>query len=373
MSESQPSSRPRRSPAQILRGEVLDAYGIDPETSRLEELRAGHINDSFRVRDPAEDLIFQRINSHVFRDPEALMSNFVVVSDHLRARLIEQGDPEVDRHCLSLRETTNGDAFFVDRDGELWRATRFLERTVTHSIAGDAALTRAAGLAYGRFQSLLSDLDSALLTETIPRFHDTPHRFSNLDRAVDRDLAGRRARVGAVIEQAQSHRKLASRLFDLSHEHAIPTRIAHNDAKLTNVLFDQGSSEPIVVLDLDTVMPGLSLYDFGDMARSMSHRTAEDEQDPSTVRVDPELFSALAGGYLQTAQHLSQAERTSLVDAALVLVLEQAVRYLTDYLDGDLYFRTRRESQNLHRAQAHLALLASMQEQENELREAVEA
>ena len=354
-------------PLDILRSEVLAAYAVD-EAARVEELRVGHINRSFRVRSDSDDLIVQRINSHVFKEPEALMNNFVRVTRHIRRGLENEGKQAIDRHSLSLRRTSDDRPYWIDREGELWRAVPFIPGTITRRVARDASMTREAGRAYGRFQQLLADFDPDQLVEPIPRFHDTPWRYGTLDRAIEEDVAGRLRQAEGEVAEAMGHRERASLLLDLVETRQVPMRIAHNDAKLTNVLLDKVTELPLVVIDLDTVMPGLSLFDFGDMARSMSHRTTEDETDLSRVVVDTELFVALAAGYLETAIHLTTVERNHLVDAAQVLILEQAVRYLTDYLDGDRYFRVAHEQQNLYRARTHLALLASLQEQEHELK-----
>ncbi len=358
--------------AETLRRQVLPGYGLDPKTTAIEELRAGHINDSFRVRSGDCDWIAQRINSHVFKKPLELMANMVRVTAHLERRLRATATPDLERRCLRLVATTTGERWHLDSEGEVWRAFPFISGSVTYRFPRDPGMAHEAGRAYGRFQELLHDLDPASLEETIPRFHDTPHRYLDLERAIAEDRAGRASQVAAEIDAAFADRGLASRLLDLQTSGSVPVRVVHNDAKLTNVLLDCDTERALLVVDLDTVMPGLSLFDFGDMARSMGHRSAEDAPDAATIAVDRELFLALAAGYLETATQLNSTERAHLVSAAQVAVLEHIVRFLTDYLDGDRYFRVARENQNLDRARVHIALLRSLAEHERELRSAIE-
>ena len=246
-----------------------------------------------------------------------------------------------------------------------------IEDVTTEVTASSTDQVFRAAHAYGRFQGMLADLPPPPLFETIPRFHDTVSRFEALDRVLcaepaDPGAARRREQARAELQAAASHRGLAGRLIEAAAQ-GVPQRIVHNDCKISNVLFDRQSGEALCVVDLDTAMPGLAAFDFGDMARSMAHRGDEDAPDPAGVEVDLELFTALASGYLDGARFLTAGERQSLVDGALVLTLEQAVRFLTDHLQGDIYFRVERPDQNLDRCRVQFALLESLLDREADL------
>ncbi len=276
---------------------------------------------------------------------------------------------------LRLVPTLEGAAFFEDDQGGVWRLYHYIEHAVQRvgplDAIGPAHAERAAR-AFGAFQRGLVDLPGPPLHETIPHFHDTPRRLEALERAVQRDAAGRAAGVSGEIAQLRARRELAPLLVDAAASGAVPERIVHNDAKLANVLFDAGSGEPLCVVDLDTVMPGLGLYDFGDLVRSMTTRAAEDERNVAHVRLEPELFAGVARGYLgATGDLLTRAERDLLVPAAQVIVFEQAVRFLIDHLEGDRYYRITRPGHNLDRCRTQLALLGALLEQEATLQRVI--
>lgn len=250
-----------------------------------------------------------------------------------------------------------------------------IEDVTTHVTASSADQVFRAAQAFGHFQGMLADLPPPPLFETIPGFHDTVSRFEALDRVLATEPAGagatkRRAQARAEIQAAAAHRGLADRLIEAAAR-GLPRRTVHNDCKISNVLFDRKNGEALCVVDLDTAMPGLAAFDFGDMARSMAHRADEDARDPETVEVDLELFGALASGYLDGACFLTPEERQNLVDGALVLTLEQAVRFLTDHLQGDVYFRVERPGQNLDRSRVQFALLDSLVDRSRDLRRIV--
>ncbi|RMF71661.1 MAG: aminoglycoside phosphotransferase family protein, partial [Planctomycetota bacterium] len=258
--------------------------------------------------------------------------------------------------------------------GRVWRMYHFIEGTRTFTSPRSSAQATAAARAFGEFQALLADLPSPPLHETIPHFHDTPRRFAALRTSIADDAHRRAANAADEIAFCLAREASAGLLTDLHRRGAIPQRIVHNDAKISNVLFDDAGREAICVVDLDTVMPGLSLYDFGDMVRSMACSAAEDERDLSRVEVSPERFAALAAGYLEaTGNLLVPAEREHLVDAARIITLEQGVRFLTDYLDGDRYYQTKRLNHNLDRCRTQLKLVASIERQAATLRRAASA
>ncbi len=336
--------------------EISAAYGLTP--SHVERIGVGHINETFAVNDASgSKILVQSINHDVFTEPWKVMENLEAVLGAMPT------------DTLSLLHTANGSSTALDSEGRTWRAFPFVSDTITYSAPRNQTDVQRTAAAFGAFQRQLAQLDPAKLHETIPRFHDTPHRFEQLDSAIAADAFERADDCADVIEAALGQRPLASRLLDLEHTGDVPIRVVHNDAKIANVLFCETTGEAKCVVDLDTVMAGLSLFDFGDMVRSMCHISEEDERDLERVIAKPELFEALAVGYLEsTKELLTPIEREHLLDAGLVLVLEQGVRFLTDHLEGDHYFRRRREGHNLDRARTHFHLLDSLLDQEQALR-----
>ena len=343
----------------------------------VEELRSGHINDSYVVSSRGGQRgLLQRINTRVFADPRRLMENVERVTRHLAGKL----GPGSRRRRPTLVPADDGRTWIEIGDGGgaagWWRMYELIEDVTTRLAASSTDQVFRAAQAFGRFQAMLADLPRPPLFETIPRFHDTPRRFEALDRALDgppADAAAARRRQEALaeIEAAARRRELGGRLLDAAAR-GMPRRTVHNDCKISNVLFDRNSGEALCVVDLDTTMPGLAAFDFGDMARSMAHRADEDALDPAAIEVDPELFRALCRGYLDGARDLRAEERGALVDGALVLTLEQAVRFLTDHLQGDVYFRVERPGQNLDRCRVQFALLESLLARAGDLRRIVD-
>jgi hypothetical protein len=339
---------------------------------------SGHINDTFlAVYDAggrATRFIHQRLNSHVFRDPVALMGNVERVLAHLHRRYSAPGEAGSERRALALVPARDGRGFFRDADGSFWRTYGYLEKTCSHDVAASPRQAFAAASAYATFSRLLSDLPAPRLHETLPGFHDTPARLHALRRAAENDIVGRTRSVGDEIEACLSRVREAATLAERQAQGVLPERIAHNDTKMNNVLFDEDSDEALCVIDLDTVMPGLSAHDFGDLVRSAANLAAEDSTDPAGVGVDLPTFEAVAQGWISgSGGELLPEEIDALVPGALAITLECAVRFLTDYLEGDLYFRVHREAQNLDRCRTQLALLRSLEANELELRRIVDA
>lgn len=364
----------RDDPEAVLR--IAGRFRIDGRATAAVELRAGHINDSYVVSTArGRRFLLQRINGYVFPKPARVMENVVRITRHLERRL----GPGSARRRLTLVPTVGGEMWSetaAERSpANWWRMYELIEDTTTELRASTPEQAFLAAQAFGRFEMQLVDLPSPPLHETIPGFHDTLIRFEAFDRALaaaSASAAGsdRHRQAVAEIRSVAVHRDLAARL-SAAAAHKWPRRTVHNDCKISNVLFDRTTGEALCVVDLDTTMPGLAAYDFGDMVRSMSHRADEDARETGGARVDLELFAALAGGYLDGAGFLTAAERHSLVDGALVLTLEQAVRFLTDHLDGDVYFRVERPGQNLDRCRVQLALLESLLARDADLRRIV--
>jgi aminoglycoside phosphotransferase (APT) family kinase protein len=323
----------------------------------------GHINDTYCVdydRNGAPfRTILQRINTAIFRNPVALMENIERVTQHLAARLAGGDSPN--HRVLSLIATREGRSWHEDENGSYWRMYRFIGGARTFDTVTSPQQAFQAAKAFGDFQRHLVDLPAPRLHDTIPDFHHTPRRFAALARALTADTADRARLAEPEIELALAHQPLASALIDAS----LPERVTHNDTKFNNVLFDDASGEGICVLDLDTVMPGLALYDFGDMVRTATSPANEDELNLDRVTMQFPMFEALARGYLSAAgSFLTQAEKELLVVSGKLITFEQGIRFLTDYLNGDVYYKVHRPEQNLDRARTQFKLIASMEQQE---------
>ncbi len=350
----------------------------------------GRINDSFLVNcgdEPGERrrYILQRINREVFRDPVALMDNVVRVTRHI-ARKLPGASRASGRQAVTLVLTRDGRPWFRDDAGGVWRVFPFVENSVALRTPDSPQRVRRAAAAFGDFARMLLDLPPPRLHETIPGFHDTPRRYDALAAAIERDEFRRAADAAEAIEFAMQRRSGAGVLVELERGGVIPGRIAHYDAKLANVLFDAGSGEALCVIDFDTVMPGSVLYDFGDMVRSMACGATESDADDATdggsgtggaaagasdrklsVDVDLAAFEAIVEGYLEAAGFLTPIEREHLVTAGRIITLEQGVRFLTDHLQGDRYYRPATAGANLAGAAQHFALVSSIERRHAEL------
>lgn len=327
---------------------------------------SGHINDTYAVAvDRAGTCVrylLQRINDRVFADVPALMENIQRVTRHAVARAA--GGPDASRRALSLVSTVDGQPCHRDAAGGWWRCYQFIERARSYDLVQTPAHATAAARAFGEFQRLLVDLPGRRLHETIPAFHDTRRRFTALQQVLAADAHNRAAGARAEIEFALRHEPLADVLLGLQARGEIPERVTHNDAKFNNVMLDDVTHEALCVVDLDTVMPGLALHDFGDLVRSATNAAVEDEPDPARVRARPEIFAALAEGYLSSAgSFLNAAEIAHLAVSGLVITFEQGLRFLTDHLAGDVYYKTRHPGHNLVRAANQFALVRSLEAQ----------
>ena len=332
----------------------------------------GHINDTFLVTGQAAGApsryILQHINRHVFRDPIAVMQNIERVTAHLAAQA--QSKPGAARRTLSLIPTRDGRNWHVDPENETWRAYRFIPNARTYDIVSSPEQAYQAAHAFGRFQQQLATLPAPRLHETIPDFHHTPKRFAALERAISADVSNRAAQSKAEIDFALAHSSITGVLLSAN----LPERITHNDTKFNNVLLDDRTQEAICVIDLDTVMPGLALYDFGDMVRTTTSPAAEDEQDLSKVQMQFPMFEALVRGYLDsTAEFLTTAETERLVFSGSLIAFETGIRFLTDHLSGDTYFKVHRPGHNLDRCRTQFRLVESIEQQELKMNRLVES
>lgn len=326
----------------------------------------GHINDTFAVvYDQAGTrvrYIQQRLNAHVFRNPDALMDNVARVLTHAAHRL--RGRSDAARRALVLVPATDGSPCARDDEGRVWRTYLFVEGARTYDIIEAPRQAEAAARAFAQFQHLLADLPGPRLHESIPGFHHTPGRLEACVRAIEADPHNRAAAARTAVDFVLARAGLVSRLTDAHARGDMPERITHNDTKLNNVMLDLETGEGLCVIDLDTTMPGLAPYDFGDMVRTATNSAAEDERDVARVHSRADMFDALAHGYLGAAgAFLTAAEIDALAFGGLLMTLECGIRFLADHLEGDRYFRTARPDHNLDRASVQFALVESMEQQ----------
>jgi Ser/Thr protein kinase RdoA (MazF antagonist) len=338
-------------------------FQIDGDFASAEPFGSGHINDTYRVTYASGNTpcryIFQRLNHAVFPNPLAVMENGQRVTAHLAQKFA--GQPDATRRVLTLVPTCAGKFFLRDIVGNFWRVFPFIEKTRTVDIVETPAQAFAAARAFGQFQTLLADLPTPRLHDTIPDFHHTPKRFSALEKTVAADVVNRAATAKPEIEFALKNRAICRVLLNAQ----LPERVTHNDTKINNVLLDAATGEGVCVIDLDTVMPGLALYDFGDMVRSMTNPAAENERDLAKVEMQFPVFEALSRGYRAAADFLTPAEKNLLPVAGQVVTFELGLRFLTDFLAGDTYFKVQRDGENLDRCRAQFKLFESMRRQES--------
>ncbi len=346
------------------------------EVAAMEPYGNGHINDTYlvtcRTPDGAARYILQHVNRSVFRSPTLVMENIERVTAQVAAQLGEH--PDRDRRTLRLIPTWDGGNWHQDEQGETWRAYRFIEGARSYDTVSSAGQAFQSAQAFGRFQQQLAQLPGPRLNETIPDFHHTPKRFAALEQAIAADVAGRAHLVQPEIEFARTRQAITGVLIDAGGNGDLPERITHNDTKFNNVLLDAATGESLCVIDLDTVMPGLALYDFGDMVRTTTSPSDEDERDLRKVGMQFAMFEALVRGYLSTAAgFLTRTEKEFLAFSGKLITFEIGIRFLTDYLNGDTYFRIHREGQNLDRCRAQFKLVESIEEQEEAMNRLVES
>ena len=337
------------------------AFLLDGVPEKCEVFGHGHINHTLKLTtDTGAEYVLQQINTYVFKDPVRLMENVSAVTRFLHDRV---EDP---RHALHLLPTRDGAYYHIDPQGQYWRCYDFVGGFCLDLPETDEDFYQSA-IAFGRFQTLLSDFPAETLYETIPEFHNTTDRYRQFRESVAADAVGRAAGVKVDIDFLLEREDLACTLQNMRQEGLLPLRVTHNDTKLNNVLLDRVTRKALCVLDLDTVMPGLSLYDFGDSIRFGAATAAEDEPDLSKMALDLHLFEVYTRGYLEAANALTDIEIAMLPMGALAVTLELATRFLKDYLDGDLYFKTAYPEHNLVRARTQMKLAWDMQQKWDEM------
>ena len=347
---------------------VICHFRIEGQPVSCIPIKSGHINHTWRIEtNRRKRYILQRINHHVFRDVEGLMENIRSVTEYIRNHYPNAGA------VLSLVPAVNGETF-LPYEGEYYRVYENIEDSLCLTKAETAEDFRLSGVAFGRFQRQLADFPAHTLRETIPHFHDTPDRFRHFHDAIERDAAKRADSVRSEISFLLSREEDASMMTSLQASGYLPLRVTHNDTKLSNVLFDAHTRQPLCVIDLDTVMPGLAGNDFGDAIRFGASTAAEDERDLSLVHFSMPMFKVFAEGFLsECGSGLTDEELRTLPWGARLMTMECGMRFLTDYLCGDVYFHTERPGHNLDRCRTQLKLLAEMEDHWDEMRETIEA
>ncbi len=354
--------------------EIVQLFALEGTIAGVQEYGSGHINRTELVEmekdGQREKYILQRINTEIFHDVDGLMENIVGVTDYLRKKIKAAGG-DFEREALQVVPTKDG-ASYCRAEGGCYRMYRFISNAVSYDAVRSPGDFYESALAFGTFQSLLSDYPAETLHETIPDFHNTPKRFADFCQAVNKDVMGRVALARKEIDFLMEREQELSILTDLQEAGELPLRVTHNDTKLNNVMLDAETGKGVCVIDLDTVMPGLSINDFGDSIRFGANTAAEDETDLSKVSLDLGLYEQCVNGFLKGCQgSLTKKELELLPMGAKMMTMECGMRFLTDYLSGDTYFRIHKEHHNLDRCRTQLALTADMERKWEQMKEIV--
>ena len=344
---------------------IMQAFDIQEEILICESFGSGHINDTYRVVTKTEigekEYVLQKMNTQIFQDPVGLMNNIKLVTEYMREIIIKKGgDPE--RETLHFYPTTDGKMFYIDEEGKYWRLEDMIMRSLSYDLAANPEMFASTGTAFGQFMADLADFPAEELVEVIPNFHNTRVRYETFVSEVEANRAGRIEDCRPEIEFALARKELAESIVKQLENNELPLRVTHNDTKINNILMDADTDQPLCIIDLDTIMPGACAYDFGDSIRFGASSALEDEQDLDKVYMKLDLFEAYTEGYMKAVgKTLTPAEAKSLATGAILLTYETGIRFLGDYLNGDVYFKTHREGQNLDRARTQLKLVADME------------
>lgn len=352
--------------------EIREHYDFEGDYTGFYPIHNGHINNTYVLEfdngGSLKSYLLQQINTNVFANPEKLMENVVGVTEHLHKIIVENGG-NPDRETLNVIKTRDGKPFFISRDNRYWRCYNFITDAYTCQTIENPIVFYNSAVAFGNFQRLLADYPADSLHETIPNFHNTVSRYADLMAAVEKNAAGRLDSVKEEVQFAKEREKDTHVVVDLINEGKLPMRVTHNDTKLNNVMFDNQTDKGICVIDLDTVMPGSSLYDFGDSIRFGANHAAEDEKDLSLVYLDLNLFEQYCRGYLESAgKSLTKTEIEYLPFSAKLMTFECGMRFLGDYLNGDTYFKIGYPEHNLDRCHTQFALVADIEKKFDEMK-----
>lgn len=356
--------------------EAIEQFELDGQVTDVREYGNGHINDTFLLLLQREDgtegkVILQRMNHDIFKKPVELMENIMNVTSYLRERIVEEGgDP--DRETLNIYWTRDKKPYYQDSLGNYWRAYHFIEDATSYDTVEKPEDFYESAVAFGHFQKLLAEYPAAELHETIEGFHDTRARFARFKEVVAEDKCGRAKEVEEEIRFVLEHEETAEILGRMQAEGKLPLRVTHNDTKLNNIMLDNATGKAICVIDLDTVMPGLAVNDFGDSIRFGASTGAEDETDLSKISCDLSLFELYTKGFIEgCAGRLTRTEMEMLPMGAKVMTFECGMRFLTDYLEGDVYFKIHREKHNLDRCRTQFKLVKDMEEKWEQMNQIV--
>lgn len=350
--------------------EIVTRFLGEKNKTEVTPLGKGHINDSYKVVAGEGEYVLQRINHHIFRNVEQLQQNISRVTGHIRKKLEEKGLTDVDRRVLTLVPTQEGALFHRDNNGDYWRMMLFIAESKSYDEI-NPELAYRAGQAFGEFQQMLADLPGEPLFETIPNFHNMESRLQTFRESVKADKAGRLKEVSHLVEEIEKRAEEMCKAERMHREGILPKRTNHCDTKVNNILFDQ-QDEVLCVVDLDTVMPGYVLSDFGDFIRTGANNGAEDDRDLDNVSLNLPIFEGYARGYLQkAASFLTEVEIEHLAYGAKLLTYMQTVRFFSDYLDGDTYYKIAYPEHNLVRTKAQFKLLQSLEEHYDEMQRIV--
>jgi len=355
---------------------IAAKFTFDGELIHIEPFGHGHINDTYAVYYKSEfssprRYILQRINHLIFKKPHEVMENIVNVTEHIRKKVSAAGG-DVLREVMTVVHTVDGKSYHIDENGNYYRAYIFVDDATAHQTPERPEYFYESARLFGKFQQMLADFPAEKLFSAIPDFHDTRKRIEAFEDAVKNDICGRAADVQTEIDFAISRRKEMCLLVELLNAGELPLRVTHNDTKLNNIMIDNLSGKGVCVIDLDTVMPGLSLYDYGDSIRFGASTAAEDEVDLKKVWIDLELFESFTKGFLEEARaSLFPSEIKHLFDGAKIMTFECGIRFLTDYLNGDTYFKTHREGHNLDRCRTQFKLVADMEKKEDDMQKII--
>lgn len=341
---------------------IIKNFQMEQEIVSIEPYGSGHINHTYRVTAASgKRYILQGINTTIFKNTDALMENVVGVTSYLRNEIIKTGgNPE--RETLTVILTTEDKSYYVDAEGNAWRVYIFIEDAVTFDAVESKEDFYQSAKAFGHFQAMLAEYPADTLHETIPDFHNTAKRYLDFEKAVEEDMCGRAAEVAEDIAFVRARKEEMSLLHELLAKGEMPLRVTHNDTKLNNIMLDPVTHEAVCVIDLDTVMPGLAVHDFGDSIRFGANTAAEDEPDVSKVSLSLDLYETYVKGFLEGCNNRLTAKEVEMLPmGAKMMTLECGMRFLTDYLQGDTYFKTTREKHNLDRCRTQFALVADME------------
>lgn len=356
--------------------EVIEAFHFPGVLEECIPFGSGHINDTYRLTFKEEDMtkryILQKMNKNIFTNPVELIENIKNVTSWLKKKIVENGG-DVERETLNLVNDRDGSPYYKDSQGEYWRVYLFIENATCYDQVESEEDFYQSAVAFGHFQRLLSDYPAETLHETIKDFHNTVDRFAKFKKAVEEDVCGRAASVKEEIRFVMEREDLAHTLCDLQEQKKLPLRVTHNDTKLNNIMIDDATGKAVCVIDLDTVMPGLSVNDFGDSIRFGASTGAEDEKDLTKISCDLHLYELYVKGFVEgCAGALTELEIDMLPMGAILMTLECGMRFLTDYLEGDHYFKIHREGHNLDRCRTQFKLVKDMEEKLPQMKDIVE-